>query len=239
MKDLVKVKIYLKPALAGLTVDWGYRHQVQSAIYKTIGAENAELAEELHSLNDIKFFCYSDIMNLGFSRAQNALYTTDKMHFFMSGKRNLVEAMLSGFIHSNSFRVGANHLHITKATEVQVYATEYLNTVSPICVSKPSEEGHEIYIGPTHPEYTDYLARNMSRKLGIEIPSDMFEVVDAGHSKLVEFKNINIKCHTPVIRITDNDLSVIAQYYGLGNRNSIGLGMVKPLPKSQFKKYKI
>ncbi|WP_027309516.1 CRISPR-associated endoribonuclease Cas6 [Caloramator sp. ALD01] len=246
----IKLNLYTKEQQH---IDINYNYYISSFIYRCLEEIDGEMANRLHNqgfeYNDKKYKMFT-FSNLFFED-----YKIEKDRITFSGNVNLsisspisefTEYLVKSILFKEEIKLGCA---ILKVDSISIPAIPEFRermkfkTISPITMSTAllKEDGRllkrDLYIEDDR--FIKNIRRNVLAKYEIihkKLPDDTRFDINFGKNtkgKLIKYKNgINIKGYLTDCEIIGNsELIEIAYECGLGDRNSLGFGMIECLDK--------
>lgn len=237
------------------TIPINYQYELSSFIYKTIANGDQNYANWLHQNGfniegkQFRLFVFSNfnIPNFAINKIDSRIIIqSDTISFDISFlPERSTEEFVKGIFSNQDFSIG----DMKSLAEFSVSSIELLpqpdftkplvgKSISPICITNRIEIGKLDYVAPDDNVASDLLKNNLLNKYlafyGKEFNGDLFFVWKATNAKS---KLISIKTGTPQqtkIRgfncnfslFTIPELMKIAYHAGIGEKNSMGFGMI-------------
>jgi len=229
------------------SIPLNYQYYLTSAIYKALGESDKEIAEKIHDegfgdKKGFKFFTYSFLKGDIFKVKDNDLYMEEGIFkWFISSPIHTLIKMISESFSKNGF---VEIKHDTFKIESLSFKgnpsfkkEEKFICNSPIVVTKQDPNGRVEYLVSVDDEFNVRINNNLARKyeilFGEKYEGDGVKVISDKKypiTKLIKFKNIKIKGIYDNLKIVgDTDLIHIAYDTGLGEKNSMGFGMIEKI----------
>jgi CRISPR-associated endoribonuclease Cas6 len=239
----MRLKISLKAPKNDYLIPYNYNHILSAIIYRKIA--DLDLASQLHGSKDFKHFTFSQINIPRRRPSKNGLISRDgKFHFYISSPHDyLIQTMVEGYLEDSNV--------IFKGDNLMVEQVELLNqpdfkkkmkmkTMSPVITRIKREDGRIWDLNPGDLRFYTALQQNLIRKYN-SFYDDVFDgdeyVKIVPDIKSVKRKRITIdKNGTPTYHRAylmhfeveaDERLVKFAYDCGIGEKNSMGFGMVK------------
>lgn len=251
-----KIQLAIDKNVYGDALPFSYQYELSSFIYHTLANGNAEYAEWLHengfSLEGKKFrlFVFSPLqLKTSVDKKQNRLILIENSATFQIGflPERSTEEFIKGVFAEQSFTLGDKISKVQFAIRsIEMLPTPqwdgeiYGETLSPICLSQKNEEGKIHYISTGVPEAKEAIMNNLLNKYfafhGKPFAGEKtfeWETTTEPFAKLITIKagtpqQTKIRASLCRFRIkADNELLRIAYDAGLGEKNSMGFGMIK------------
>lgn len=239
----MRLKINLK-AKNNFKVFFNYNHIVSSIIYNKI--IDLDLAHELHSSNTFKFFNFSQLNIPKRKMADDGIITKNGViNFYLSSPNDLlIKNLVNGFVDDLEVKFKDEKLTVTK---IEALRTPNFNeksefkTLSPIIIRDTQEINGKLKrvdLAPSD-KFFKGIETNLVKKYckfneldstdkEIKVYSEMANVK---RKRIAILKDPNITYHRAYMMdlILEGDLDLINFAYdvGLGEKNSMGFGMIK------------
>lgn len=221
----------------GHSIPADHSYWLAGAIYNAIGKANVELAAQLHDSKNPKLYTFSRLMVPERRIVRDRIIVeSDVVHFFFSTLRfEIAKAVVEGFFMNPEIRLEEAKLvlsQIETIPEKKIGNKEKFITLSPITASI-ERNGKVIDLIPTQEEFFEVLKRNLVKKYELyhgKKPenTDLEIKVLKFRQKRILLKSIPHTCCEMVFVAKGNpELLDIGYKAGFGEKNSLGLGMVK------------
>lgn len=243
----MRLKINLK-GKKNLKVPFSYNHILSSIIYNKI--VDLDLAHDLHTSNSFKFFNFSQLNIPKRKMVEDGILSKNgKLNFYLSSPNDLlIKNLVSGFVDDLEIKFKNEKLIIEK---IEALKTPDFNdksefrTISPINIRDMQEiEGElkRIDLAPSD-KFFQGIENNLIKKYCIfnDIESTDKQIKAYSEMANVKRKRITIsKGHNTTYHraymmdlILEGDVDLIEFAYdvGLGEKNSMGFGMIKYIEK--------
>lgn len=239
----MRLKITLK-GKRDLKIPFNYNHILSSIIYNKI--DDLDLAYRLHSSNSFKFFTFSQL-NIN-NRIIDKDYIIAKdgiISFYLSSPSDLlIKNFTYGFIDDDDVKFLNEKLKVSKIEVLRMPDFEeisHFKTISPIIIRSKKEIDGDIKTWDLAPsdQFFRGIENNLIKKYCVfnKIESTEKEIKTYSEMAYVKRKRISINkgSQTTYHRaymmdlILEGDVELIKFAYdcGLGEKNSVGFGMVK------------
>jgi len=241
--DKMRLKINLK-AKNNFKVPFNYNHILSAIIYNKI--HDLELAYQLHSSTSFKFFNFSRINIPNREIVKDGIISKDGLlNFYLSSPNDsLIKSLVDGFLEDLEINFSNEKLQILKIEALKnpdFNEKQEFKTVSPLIIrSKEEIDGKSkiIDLAPSD-KFFRGIEKNLLRKYCI------FNEIESTDKKIKAYSNMNnVKRKRIIIPkgpqttyhraymmdlILEGDKNLIEFAYdvGLGEKNSMGFGMVK------------
>ncbi|SDA45181.1 CRISPR-associated endoribonuclease Cas6 [Methanobrevibacter millerae] len=238
----MRLKIDLK-AKNNFKVPFNYNHILSSIIYSKI--KDSNLADELHSLNSYKFFNFSQL-DIPKRKVVNdgIISRNGVISFYLSSPDDLlVENLVNGFVDDMEVRFGREKMAVTKIEALkapQFSEKSEFKTLSPIIVRDTQEINGKLKRVDLAPcdKFFKGVEANLVKKYckynGLESTdkeiSVYSEMAHVKRKRIMIPKGPNTTYHRAymmdLILEGNKDLIDFAYDVGLGEKNSMGFGMI-------------
>lgn len=244
----MRLKLNLKAENNDFKIPFNYNHILSSIIYNKIA--DLDLAERLHDSNSFKFFNFSQINVPKRKIVKNGIISKDgKIYFYLSSPNDLlIKSLVDGFIDDLEVRFKNEKLQIEKIEALKMpnfKDRSEFKTLSPIIIRSKDKIDGEIKIRDLAPsdKFFKGIENNLIKKYcifnkiesvnkKIKVYSEMGNVK---RKRIVISRGHNTTFHRAymmdLIMEGDKDLINFAYDTGLGEKNSMGFGMVKFIEK--------
>ena len=237
----MRIKITLK-GKDNLEIHYNYNYTLSSLIYNTIADSN--LSEKLHSSDSFKFFTFSQInvkqpkFNKNGIIARNGIFS-----FYLSSPHDkLIQNLTQGFLEKEIIFLNEkmNTLNVELIKTPNFDDKVRLNTLSPIIIRSKREIDGKIKIWdlPPSDDFFKGIENNLTKKYCIFNKINQTNKQITAYSEMANVKRKRITINTcakttfhraylmDLILEGDTDLIKFAYDVGLGEKNSMGFGMI-------------
>ncbi|MEO0234388.1 MAG: CRISPR-associated endoribonuclease Cas6 [candidate division WOR-3 bacterium] len=230
------------------SIPLNYNYYLTSAIYKSINVVDKDLAKKIHDdgfyeeneHKNIKLFTYSFLKgNIFKVKDLDLKLSNGCFKWFISSPLNrLLEIIALGFYELGYLEIKHEYF---KIQEIKIRGTPKFKGKdkficnSPIVVSKLYENGRVEYLTKIDDEFNIRVNNNLAKKYEILFGEkytgkgvNVYASKKYTYTKLIKFKDIKLKGIFDEITLEgDTDLINIAYDSGLGEKNSMGFGMIE------------
>ena len=233
----MRLKIHLK-AKNNFKVPFNYNHIVSSIIYNKI--IDLDLAHELHSSNTFKFFNFSQLNIPKRKITEDGIIAKNGIiNFYLSSPNDLlIKNIVNGFVDNLEVKFKNETLNVTKIEALKTpefSEKSELKTLSPIIIRDTQEidgKTKRIDLAPSD-KFFKAIETNLIKKY---CRFNNLESTDKEINVYSEMANVKRKRitipkgpNTTYHRAYMMDLIEFAYDVGLGEKNSMGFGMIKYL----------
>ncbi|NYB25949.1 MAG: CRISPR-associated endoribonuclease Cas6 [Methanobacteriaceae archaeon] len=243
----MRLKISLSSSKANYLIPFNYNHILSAIIYRKIA--DLDLAAKLHFSKDFKFFTFSQLIIPERRIADEGIISKDgKFHFFISSPNDyLIQSMVEGYLEDPEVifmnkKLSVENVELLK--KPQFKKRMKMKTMSPLAARMKREYNGKFRIRDLDPgdlRFFTALQKNLIRKYkayyGDYEGNEYVQIVP--EMRTVQKKKIAIKkddhktfqtAYNMRFEIdADKRLLEFAYDCGLGERNSMGFGMVMAL----------
>ena len=236
----MRLKINLK-AKNNFKVPFNYNHIVSSIIYNKIA--DLDLAYELHTSNTFKFFNFSQLNIPKRKIVEDGIIARNgKINFYLSSPNDLlIKSLVDGFVDELEIKFKNEKLIVEKIEALKTpefSEKSEFKTVSPINIRDINEENKRIDLAPSD-KFFKGIENNLIKKYcvfnkinrtdkEIKVYSEMANVK---RKRITISKGPNTTYHRAYMMdlILEGDIDLIEFAYdvGVGEKNSMGFGMIK------------
>lgn len=224
-------------------VPFSYNHILSSIIYNKIADLN--LANELHSSNSFKFFNFSQLNIQNRRMEKDGIISKDgRISFYLSSPNDLlIKNLVSGFVDDLEIKFKNDKLIVEKIEALRTpdfSERSEFKTLSPIIIRDINEENRRIDLAPSD-KFFKGVENNLIKKYCIfnDIESTdkkikvYSEMANVKRKRITIPKGPNTTYHRAYMMdlILEGDVDLIEFAYdvGLGEKNSMGFGMINIL----------
>ena len=242
----MRFKITLKSEKPNFLLNFNYNHTISSILYNKI--IDLDLSRELHETNSFKFFTFSQINIPKIKVTKKGLISKDGLlNFFVSSPNDyLIKNMIQGYVDEPYVNFRNNILNVEKIELLEnknFTEKEEFKTISPILVRTKRKIDGELKSWDLEPcdEFFNNLRYNLIKKYlefnqiqktekNIKIYSKMRNV-KSRRIKIKSGKETTFHRAYLMDLVLEGDLKLIEFAYdvGLGNKGSMGFGMIEIL----------
>lgn len=236
----MRLKINLK-GKKNFKVPFNYNHILSSIIYNKI--VDLDFAYELHTSNSFKFFNFSQLNIPKRKIVEDGILSKNgKLNFYLSTPNDLLaKNLVSGFIDDLEIKFRNEKLIVEKIESLRTpdfSEKSEFKTLSPINIRDVNEENKRIDLAPSD-KFFKGIENNLIKKYcvfndlestdkKIKVYSEMANVK---RKRITIPKGPNTTYHRAYMMdlILEGDVDLIRFAYdvGLGEKNSMGFGMIK------------
>ena len=242
----MRVQLQLRALNDGI-IPFNRKRSLNAWLYKLVKASDPSLAEKLHSTQNMKFFTFSDLyIHKPYTLVEEGISIKrgKRIKLFLSTpKEELLKNMILTFLDTKNktlrrLKLGTvvfDIVNIVRKKNPDFKDTMMFMPISPIVVSK--QVGGKIKsLSPEDSDFFRALEKNLEKKarlLSVDINKrvkilPLWEKVKSKLSKAISFKGAFIKGYYIPIKIEATpEINKVAYDCGIGEKNSIGFGMLK------------
>ena len=253
----MRFKLYIEAIsfLYGNKLPINYQYELSAWIYKVIARGDESYARWLHENGfshkhkNMKMFTFSNLFIPQTKREEDRLcILSDLVSLNLSFlPEKSTEEFIKGIFSEQEFSLGDQKSKVAfRVRQVELItspdfsSTMEFHTLSPVVISLKEADGSIKYLSPDHPSYGQLLINNLTEKyqLFYEAPftgnkTFYFELLTPARSRLVTIK-ANTREQTKVrgfnysfLLKADQELLKVAYESGLGEKGSLGFGMIE------------
>ena len=222
-------------------IPFSYNHILSSIIYNKIA--DLDLAHELHTSKSFKFFNFSQL-NIPKRKIvdDGIIAKNGKINFYLSSPDNLlIKNIVSGFVDDLEIKFKNDTWVVEKIEALKTpdfTENSEFKTLSPINVRDVNDENKRVDLAPSD-KFFKGVENNLIKKYcifnGIENTDKMIkvysEMANVKRKRITIPKGPNTTYHRAYMMdlIIEGDVGLIEFAYdvGLGEKNSMGFGMIK------------
>lgn len=236
----MRLNIHIK-SKKNFKIPFNYNHIISSIIYNKIVDLN--LAHELHTSNSFKFFNFSQLNISNRKVVKDGIIAKNgKINFYLSSPNDiLIKNLVNGFVEDLEIKFKNDKLIVEKIEALKTpdfTEKSEFKTISPINIRDVNEENKRIDLAPSD-KFFKGIENNLIKKYcafhdiestdkKIKVYSEMANVK---RKRITIPKGPNTTHHRAymmdIILEGDIDLIEFAYDVGLGEKNSMGFGMIK------------
>lgn len=236
----MRLKISLASTKGNYLIPYNYNHILSAIIYRKIS--DLDLAAKLHFSKDFKFFTFSQIYFSNWKRTPKGIISKDgKLYFFISSPNDqLIKSLVEGHLENTEVDFKGNKLlveQIELLKKPEIKNRMKFKTMSPISASIKREIDGKLKIwdlGPADERFYESVQKNLVNKYvsfysdydgdtWIRLRPDM----KTTKRRRIEIKGDFHRGYMMQFEMeTDDRLMEFAYDCGIGEKNSMGFGMV-------------
>ncbi|MDR2966964.1 MAG: CRISPR-associated endoribonuclease Cas6 [Methanobacteriaceae archaeon] len=240
-KMRLKIKLESKKHLH---IPFNYNHILSSVIYNKIADLN--LANELHSSTSFKFFTFSQINIQERKMVKSGFISKNGVISFQIASPNeyLIKSLVEGYLEDLQVNFKGQNLFVEKIELLPIPKFENemkFKTISPIIIRTKKEIDGDLKtwdLNPSDPSFYINLEKNLVKKYNKlydkEIATDNIKITSEMKfvkGKRIAIKKGNIKTYNKAFMMDiaikgDKNLIKFGYDCGLGEKNSLGFGMI-------------
>jgi len=239
----MRLKISLSSTKANYLIPFNYNHILSAIIYRKIA--DLDLAAKLHFSKDFKFFTFSQIYFSDWKRIKQGIISKDgKLSFYISSPNdNLIKSLVEGHLENTEVdfkgtKLLVEQIELLKKPEFKEKMK--MRTMSPVSASIKREIDGKLKIwdlGPGDERFYESVQKNLLNKYvsfygdfdgskWVRLRPDM----KTAKRRRIEIKGDFHRGYMMEFEMeADARLLEFAYDCGLGERNSMGFGMVERL----------
>ena len=253
-----KVTLQLQPEIKGREIPINYQYELSSIIYHILSKGDSQYAEWLHENGfqgenkRFKLFTFSRLIApYGIDKERKRLILKSNIveWYLTFLPEQSTREFIQGVFQNQQFEIADSISGASfQVREIQImpslqYGEETVfDTMSPICISQRNERGMADYLSPDHPNYTQAILSGLLARYEVinHRPFDgdaycRLHVLTTPKSSLITIKagtkaatrvrgySYRFRLELPV------ELIQIAYDCGLGEKGSLGFGMIKTI----------
>ena len=242
----MRLKINLK-GKNNIKIPFNYNHIISSIIYNKI--VDLDLAHELHTSNSFKFFNFSQL-NIPKRKIANdgIISKNGKISFYLSSPNDLlIKNLVSGFVDDLEIKFKNEKLTVEKIEALRTPDFKEISefkTISPINIRDINEKNKRIDLAPSD-KFFKGIENNLIKKYckfhNLESTdkkiSAYSEMANVKRKRITIPKGPNTTYHRAYMMdlILEGDVDLIKFAYdvGLGEKNSMGFGMIQYIENNE------
>lgn len=251
-----ELQLTIDKRINGNALPFSYQYELSAYIYHTLSKGNAAYAAWLHQNGfeldgkQFRLFTFSPLFaTIAIDKIKNRLLLMDDtatLQISFLPERS-TEEFVKGVFAEQQFTIGDKQSKVQFTIQhVQMMPTPSIDgelrgeTLSPLCLAKQTDEGKIHFYSAAEPEAGEAIVNNLINKYsafyGRPFEGETtyeWETLTEPRSKLITIKadtlqQTKIKASLCRFRLkADNELLKIGYEAGLGEKNSMGFGMVK------------
>lgn len=258
-----RITLQLQPEVKGNAIPINYQYPLQAAIYRTLSRSDADFSQWLHDngyqleKKRFKLFTFSNLIVPQFGidkHRERLIIESDTVTLFISFlPEKSTQQFIQGIFAEQIIQIadyisGAQFIvrEIQVMKPLEYHPEMIFQTLSPVCVSLRNDHGRMDYIHPSHQLYESGILAGLLWKYqaiyGHEYEGEKYchlNVLSEPKSSLVRIKagtpnetRIRGYRYRACIDLPE-PLMQIAYESGLGEKGSMGFGMIDVLPNSK------
>ncbi|MEG3225397.1 MAG: CRISPR-associated endoribonuclease Cas6 [Methanobacteriales archaeon Met13] len=242
----MRLKISLKAVKNNYLIPFNYNHILSAIIYRKIA--DLDLASELHSSFDFKYFTFSQI-HVPYRRlipGKGVVSRDGKLNFYISSPHDyLIQSMVEGYLEDSQVNFMGQELLVEQVEllkQPEFYTKMGMKTMSPV-VARVKREDKVWDLNPGDLRFYTALQQNLIRKYnsfygdydGDEYVKIVPDLESVKRKRITVSKNRTETHHRAYLMHfemeADPRLVKFAYDCGLGEKNSMGFGMIETVGK--------
>ena len=237
----MRLKINLTSQKSNYLIPYNYNHILSAIIYRKIS--DLDLAAKLHFSKDYKFFTFSQIYVPQFKRTKQGIISRNgKLEFYVSSPNDdLIKSLVEGHLENTEVNFKGDKLLVEQIELLKkpIFKENMkMKTMSPIMARIKREVGGKLKIWDLDPgdeRFYESVQKNLINKYvkfygdfdgerWVRIKPDM----KSAKRRRIDIKGTYHRCFMMNLEI-EADLRLLEFVYdcGLGEKNSMGFGMVE------------
>lgn len=214
---------------------YSYRRGLQAFIYSALDSKDSAYLHDMEA-GRIKPFVFSDILGR-YQAIDRGIVFDGKCTFYLSSPSfNLLNEFYNFCIKKETLSLYGNYFPLTRISE-DLYkhkdGTVSYRTISPLTVFDIDSNGHSYFYNPDQDEFKEKITDNLSHKY-LEIYGKQMDSyfniyrIEELKRHVVEFKGFKYDAYDiSFMADCKDDIHTLMMDCGIGNRNSIGMGMIE------------
>ena len=245
----MRLKITLASGSGEYRIPFNYNYQLSSLIYRKIA--DLDLASELHISSDFKFFTFSQIYVPRRRVTKKGIISKDgKLHFYISSPNDyLIQSMVEAYLEDLEVTFRGDRLQVQEVEllkKLEFNKSAEFKTMSPV-MARIKRDDKIWDLNPGDLQFYTALQKNLLNKYRafhgryngdeyLKIAPDMGSV----KRKRITIKKDSMETYHRAYQMrfmAEGDPRLLEFIYdcGLGEKNSMGFGMVEEGFKNEFK----
>ncbi len=241
----MRLRISLKTLKDNYLIPYNYNHVLSAIIYRKIA--DLDLASDLHASKDFKYFTFSQINIPRRKPIKNGIISKDgRFHFYISSPHDyLIQSMVEGYLDDPEIifrgdKIMVEQVELLKQPNFKKNSPIKMKTMSPLVARIKRKDDRIWDLNPGDLRFYNALQQNLIRKYNsfytdsnyngdeyIKIVPEM----DSVKRKRISIDKNGIQTHHRAYLMhfeveADERLVKFAYDTGLGEKNSMGFGMV-------------
>jgi len=239
----MRLKINLVSKKSNYLIHYNYNHILSAIIYRKIA--DLDLAARLHFSKEFKFFTFSQIFAPHFKQAKQGIISKDgKLEFYISSPNDeLIKSLVEGHLEASEVdfkgdKLLVEHIELLKKPDFGDVEIVKMRTLSPVMARIKREIDGKLRIwdlGPGDERFYEGIQKNLINKYvsfygdydgdrWVRIRPDM----KSARKRRINIKGNYHRCFMMNFEMeADPRLIEFAYDCGLGEKNSMGFGMVE------------
>ena len=225
---------------SGGTIPYDYQYALASMLYHRLAEGNVELANEIHSHQNFKFYTFSNLVLQGKKDNRNGLAFKDAYFNITSPDIVFIRSFAEGLLNKPRFRLGRANLIIKEIRilpNISIGEECTFKTLSPIYIKtkrKVDDKLQEWDLYPKDGKFHENAHKNLVERYeefyDTELDEDYFEITDVS-----DFKGRRIKiagsyrrCSLMTFKVNGAPALLNFAYdAGFGEKNAMGFGCLE------------
>jgi CRISPR-associated endoribonuclease Cas6 len=239
----MRLKISLTSNKSNYLIPYNYNHILSAIIYHKIA--DLDLAAKLHFSRDFKFFTFSQIFTPQFKRIKQGIISKDgKLEFYISSPNDeLIKSLVEGYLENSEVdfkgdKLWVEQIELLKKPDFSDVEVIKMRTLSPVMTRIKREINGKLKIWDLEPgdeRFYEGIQKNLINKYTsfygdydgdrwVRIRPDM----NSARRRRINIKGNYHRCFMMNFKMeADPRLIKFAYDCGLGEKNSMGFGMVE------------
>ena len=239
----MRLKISLSSSKRNYLIPYNYNHILSAIIYRKIA--DLDLAAKLHFSQDYKFFTFSQIYFSRWKRTPNGIISEDgKLTFYISSPNDqLIKSLIEGHLENTEVDFKGHKLLVEqiKLLKKPVFHEHMkMKTISPIIAHIKRQIDGKLKtwdLGPADERFYESIQKNLINKYisfhgnydgerWIKLTPD----IKTAKRRRIDIKGDYHRCYMMNFEIeADQKLIEFSYDCGLGEKNSMGFGMIEQI----------
>jgi len=231
----VRIKIKLEPVGGRCVIPFSHQYQLASVLYRKMYLADEEYARELHMSGGFKHFTFSWLHAPKRHITDEGVVCEGEVYMYCSSPSTALMHMVSdGFRADPNLSIGSAHFELRDVEtmpEVKIGSSVRFRTLTPILVRTVKNDARTVDLSPKEPLFYTNLIANLQKRYELYTGKRGrvgVVSVDRVKPKRIQIKNTYNRAYMMDIEMRGSPYVLRYAYdVGLGEKNSMGFGMVK------------
>lgn len=225
---------------SGEAIPYDYQYALASMLYHRLAEGNVELANEMHSHQNFKFYTFSNLVLQGKRDERSGLSFRGGYFFLASPDTVFIQSFAEGLLSKPEFHLGSASLYVNEIRilpNISIGEECSFKTLSPIYIKtkrKVDDKLQEWDLYPKDGKFHENAHKNLVERYeefyDTKLDEDFFEI-----TKVSDFKGRRIKIagsfrRCSLMRFKVNGAPALLNFVydaGLGEKNAMGFGCLE------------
>lgn len=221
-------------------IPYDYQYAMASMLYHRLAEGNVELANEIHSHQNFKFYTFSNLVLQGKREDVRGLAFREADFILTSPDPLFIKSFAEGLLSKPEFHLGSINLYINEIRilpQMSIRDECLFKTISPVYIKtkrRVDDKLQEWDLYPKDGKFYENVHKNLLERyeefFKTKLDDDFFEITDISDfkGKRIKIAGSYRRCSLMIFKINGSpELLKFAYDAGLGEKNAMGFGCLE------------